>query len=390
VIPEFTWADPYDGLLARGGAHELGLVTQWTSTLGVNVLERRLADRPDELRRQLAQLDDALDAFPDSDAISRLNLPLPRHAEPAPPGAGTDAPAHVPAFIVAGWYDCFLQGSLDAYARARRDGTPVSLIVGPWSHDNQTRRVGEIDFGAAADAAAIDGADSLLDRELDWLGRQLEPHPTASEQSVLVFVTGADTWRRMPHWPPAAADTSWFLHDGGVLSSDAPEPEATGARLRTDPSSPVTTHGGAVLLSPQFPAGPYDQQQVEKRDDVLVYTSAPLALPLEVMGRVRVDLAGESTADVTDWVARLCDVAPDGVSRNITDGILRAHGAGAQEHRIDLWSTAHVFQPGHRIRLQVTGSCFPRWDLAPSGARRIVFHDPARRSRLVLPVVSRR
>ena len=403
VVPEFTWSDPYDGLITRGGANEVGLMTQWTLTLGVNVLERRFADRPAELRRRLAELNNALDELtgrtywelPPGETLRRLDLPLPRPDHPAPAGSGRTA---VPALIVAGWYDGFLQGSLDAYARARAEGTPVSLIVGPWSHDNQTDRVGETDFGDAADAAAIDRGGSLLERELDWLGRQLQrrtPGPAMAEpeQSVLVFVMGANAWRRIPAWPPAATDTSWFLHGRGGLSPDAPEPEpepdaASAADVfRNDPSSPVVTRGGAVLLPPDFPPGPFDQHQLEKRDDVLVYTSVPLREPLEVVGRVRLYVFGDSTAPVTDWVARLCDVDTDSVSRNITDGILRTHRADAGERLIDLWSTAHVFLPGHRIRLQVTASCFPRWDRG-AGARQTVYHDSARPSRLILPVVN--
>ncbi len=352
VVPEFTWDDPFDGLLARGGTKEIGLVTQWTLGLGVNVLERRFARRPGELRRALAQVDAAFAAFPSEDAIRELRLPLPRPR----PTEQADV-AGVPALIVAGWYDCFLQGSLDRYIRAHTNGTPVSLIVGPWAHGSQAHRV---------------CGDPLLDHELDWVLQQLGPETPAPEQYVLVYVTGADAWRRMPHWPPESAETSWFLHDGGVF-------------LR-DPDDPVVTHGGAVLLTQDFPAGPHDQRQVEEREDVLVYTSEPLKAPLEVIGRVRVYLTGESTAPVTDWVARLCDVDSDGVSRNISDGILRTHQPDAQEHVIDLWSIAHMFAAGHRIRLQVTGSCFPRWDLTPA-ARQTVHCDPARPSRLVLPIV---
>jgi len=376
VVPELTWHDPYDGLLARGGANEFGLVTQWTLTLGADVLERRFADRPSALHDAHAQLADARDAFPRDDAISRLALPRPR------PETAKPAAPKIPALIVAGWYDCFLQGALDAYAAARREGTPVSLIVGPWSHENQSSRIGEVDFGKAADAATIDGADSLLDRELDWLARRLGA--AAPTDPLLVFVMGRNTWRRIAQWPPAATDTPWFLHHGGRLSPDLPAPDAAPGVFRSDPDNPVTTHGGPLLLTADFPAGPHDQRQVEERDDVLVYTSDPLRAPLEIMGRVRLRLTAQSTAPVTDWVARLCDVDVDGVSRNITDGVLRTARADGQEHVIDLWSTAHVFLPGHRIRVQVTGSCFPRWDRV-FAAHQTVYHDAARPSALILP-----
>jgi len=143
-------------------------------------------------------------------------------------------------------------------------------------------------------------------------------------------------------------------------------------------------------MRPEFPAGSCDQRPVEERDDVLVHTSTPLPAPLEVIGRNRVRLVAESTAPSADWVARLCDVDTAGVSRNITAGIVRTgHGHPAREHVVDLWSTAHVFRPGHRIRVPVASSCFPRWNrnLSRPDARQSVYDDAARPSRIVLPVV---
>ncbi|HTE64494.1 MAG TPA: CocE/NonD family hydrolase, partial [Solirubrobacteraceae bacterium] len=142
------------------------------------------------------------------------------------------------------------------------------------------------------------------------------------------------------------------------------EPGEPAGAFTYDPADPVPTVGGHGVLSPGYPSGPFDQASVEARDDVLVYTSQPLRSELEVTGRVRVVLHAESTARSTDWVARLCDVHPDGRSINLCDGILRvadgAHRPG--RHEIDLWSTSNVFLPGHRLRVHVTSSSFPRWD----------------------------
>jgi putative CocE/NonD family hydrolase len=172
-----------------------------------------------------------------------------------------------------------------------------------------------------------------------------------------------------------------------VLSADPPAPNCPATEFRHSFDDPVPTRGGAVLLPPDFPAGSFDQREIEARADVLVFTGEPLPAPLEVIGRIRVHLVASSTAAMTDWVVRLCDVDRDGVSWNIADGILRVHGADqAAEHVIDLWSTAYVFRPGHRIRVQVTSSGFPRWDRAPD-ARQRVSHDAVRPSRVVLPVV---
>ena len=149
----------------------------------------------------------------------------------------------------------------------------------------------------------------------------------------------------------------------------------------------------------ELPTGPVDQASVEAREDVLVFTSAPLAEELEVTGRVRVVLHVESSAPSTDWVARLCDVRPDGRSLNLCDGIVRvAEGADApQQVEIDLWSTSNAFLPGHRLRVHVTSSSFPRWDrnlntgdqrsAQMEVARQRVHHDAERPSWVELPVV---
>jgi predicted acyl esterase len=346
AAPAFTWSDPYDGLVARGGACELGLVTQWSETL-------------------------------DSD--------VPRRPEEGRPIAT------LPTFTVAGWYDAFLQGSLDNYIDARARGQPTQLVVGPWSHNDQSGRIGRLDFGAAADSSSLDGSGSLRSRELDWLERYLMPHrpPRSAEPPILVFVMGVNQWRRLDEWPPAAKETSWYLRADGCLSVRPPGAHEPPDTFSFDPADPVPTLGGAILLTPDFPAGPLDQREIEDRPDVLVYTGEPLSVPLEVVGRVRVHVVAVSSAPSTDWVARLCDVDADGVSVNIVDGVLRVDDADPcpREHVIDLWSTAHVFLPGHRVRVQITSSSFPRWDRNLRGEQTI-YHDAARPSRIVLPLTA--
>jgi putative CocE/NonD family hydrolase len=175
----------------------------------------------------------------------------------------------------------------------------------------------------------------------------------------------------------------------------------------------VPTRGGALLMSPEYPAGPYDQRPVEERPDVLLFTSEPLEHDTEVTGPIRVELRAASSTPDTDFVARLCDVHPDGRSINLTDGIIRASyrdwGSGGDPspiepcrpycYDIDLWSTSNLFKTGHRIRLQVTSSCFPRWDRNPNTghpigvdaelavARQTVFHDRERPSHVLLPIL---
>jgi putative CocE/NonD family hydrolase len=225
---------------------------------------------------------------------------------------------------------------------------------------------------------------------------------------------GANVWRDLEEWPPRGArPTPLYLREGGLLSERTPGEERPD-RFDYDPADPVPTHGGALLMSPEYPAGPYDQRVIEARPDVLVFTSEPLQQDTEVTGPVTVSLWAASSAPDTDFVARLCDVHPDGRSINLTDGVVRARNrdwsSGAAPSPIepgrpycfdvDLWSTSNVFKAGHRIRLQVTSSCFPRWDRNPNTghspgadaelavAEQTVFHDRERPSHVLLPIVS--
>ena len=175
----------------------------------------------------------------------------------------------------------------------------------------------------------------------------------------------------------------------------------------------MITRGGALLLSPEYPPGPFDQQPTESREDVLVYTSGELKEDLEVTGPIKVHLWAVSSAPDTDFVARLVDVHDDGYAQNLTDGIIRARyrhfergetpsliePGKAYEYEIDLWATSNVFKAGHRIRLDVTSSNFPRWDRNPNTghdfgadtemvvAHQAILHDPEHASYIVLPIV---
>jgi putative CocE/NonD family hydrolase len=189
-----------------------------------------------------------------------------------------------------------------------------------------------------------------------------------------------------------------FLRSDGFLTVTEPAADEPPTAFTYDPGDPVPTVGGATVMSQAFPAGPRDQAAIEARDDVCVFTSAPLTQELEVTGRVRVVLHAQSSAPSTDWVARLCDVDPSGRSLDLCDGIVRVtHGAdGLARHEIDLWSTSNVFLVGHRIRVHVTSSSFPRWDrnlntgdqraATYQTAHQRVHHDTQQPSYIELPV----
>jgi putative CocE/NonD family hydrolase len=388
IAPSITWSEPLDGLFARGGALELGLTLPWTLEMGAEYLGR-LPISDEERRRRLDAL---LDDYDRLSSEGYWDLPvhdmalLHRHGVPDPgtiamlsnpevPSwcrvAGEHERVTVPTFHTACWHDIFVQAMLDNYAAMAALGRPARLLVGPWTHLAFTDPVGEQCFGIRARGldTVPDAPGDLRSLQLRWLRRYLTADAGGAEideePPVRIFVMGRNEWRDEQAWPLARARVErWHLGAGGALQPGAPSAEATPSDYTYDPADPVPTLGGQTVMAAQSPSGPFEQARIEARDDVLVFTSEPLQRDLEVTGRVRVVLHAESSAPSTDWVARLCDVHPDGRSYNLCDGIIRID-KGAEALRsveIDLWSTSNVFLAGHRIRVHVTSSSFPRWD----------------------------
>jgi putative CocE/NonD family hydrolase len=322
----------------------------------------------------------------------------------------------IPSLNMGGWYDIFLGDTIANYQCMRRQGAPARLIIGPWSHSALGGLVGERNFGTGAQASFLNLQMDLLGLHLRWFDHWLKGIDSGllQEPPVKIFVMGANAWRDEADWPLARArSVPFYLHAGGRLGPDGPWDEAPDVYMY-DPQDPVLTRGGALLLTPEFPSGPYDQQAIEARPDVLTYTTDVLGQDLEVTGPIAVHLWAVSSALDTDFVARLCDVFPDGRSINLTDGIIRARyrnaAAGeapsllepgqAYHYVIDLWATSNVFQAGHRIRLQITSSNFPRWDRNPNTghpfgadaelveAWQTILHDVEHPSHVLLPVVA--
>lgn len=421
ISPAMTWSEPLDGLFARGGAVELGLGLFWPLLMGLGDVRRRAEDESEARRRFDAVVRD----YDLLGAKGYWELPIQdggvsrRHGISDPGGigaletpevigwsrvAGSHEAVTVPSFHTAGWYDLFLQGTLDSYQAMARSGSDARLIVGPWTHLSFADPIGERGFGLAAgrDGFPSHHGRSWNELQLAWLRTHLDPacEEELPQAPVRIFVMGRNEWRDESTWPPPRAVTErWFLHQDRSLAPVPPETSGDSAEFVYDPASPVPTLGGHAIMLDGCPAGAVDQARIEGRGDVLVYTSAPLAEDLEVTGRIRVLLRAQSSAPSADWVARLCDVDPEGRSFNLCDGVIRvARDADAcRSHVIDLWSTSNVFLRGHRIRVQVTSSCFPRWDrnlgtgdrdcARHVRAHQRVVHDWENPSYIELPVV---
>ena len=319
------------------------------------------------------------------------------------------AEVDVPMLHVAGWFDVFLGGQLrafqgmQAHARSEAARRAQRLVVGPWVHgpaNTSQTQAGEVDFGPEA-------VFDLHAQRIRWYDHWLKDvaNGVMDGPPVLAFLMGANRWLELDSWPPAGVTyRPLFFHSGGAASFAAPSSDDERPDSFTyDPREPVPS----LILYPQL--GPKDHRPIEDR--VLTYTSSVLESDLSIAGPVTAVLHAASSAPDTDWVVRLCDVWPDGRSISVCDGILRARYRESMtqptlltpnqvyEFQVDLWSTAQVFKAGHRLRIHVTSSDFPRYDRnlntgGPFGteshstvARNTVFHDPMRPSHVVLPVL---
>jgi putative CocE/NonD family hydrolase len=370
IAPSITFRTVDDGFRSRGGARELGLTRAWGLGTGFEQIMRRHPD-PTEQRAALSDLVDAFDGMPGAtfDELPTGSDPfIERHGLPAPDiGAGAadvnrwQPDVEVPVLNVGGWFDIFLQGTLDNHAASERESR---LIVGPWNHIGFTPQQGDVNFGLASSGAAVDLGDSLNGLTFEWLRSSLMGEESGGEDPVRIFVMGANTWRSEKEWPPTrAVETKFYLTPDAGASVNPTVSSGETVQFVYAPADPVPTFGGATYL-PHVPAGSFDQVLIEQRDDVLVFTSDPLDEDLEVTGRVTASLHVSTDAPSTDWVVRLCDVHPDGRSFNVVDGIARVDHVPFEPSRVevDLWSTSMLFRAGHRLRFHVTSSCFPRWD----------------------------
>ncbi len=325
-------------------------------------------------------------------------------------------------FLIGGWYDIFLGNTLYSYQKLKEAGRAVRLLVGPWTHTNWSSMVGDRDFGMGAASSFLDLRWDITALHQQWFDNRLKGMdvPLCSEPPVKIFVMGENKWRLADDWPlPGTVFTPFYLHSGGHaalqdgdgrLSVELPLLEPTDHYIY-DPAEPVPTHGGNLLMAPLYKPGPLEQSMVEQRADVLVFTSEPLVAPLTVIGPITAKLWVSSDALDTDFVVRLVDVGPDGSAYNLADGIVRMRYRNGPESPtlikpgttyeiyVDCFATANVFQIGHRIRVQVTSSCFPRWNRNLNTgasnettaeficARQAVFHDGFHPSHVVLPII---
>jgi len=321
----------------------------------------------------------------------------------------------IPSFNVTGWYEGQLKGQIQNYLHvAKAAPAKHMLVVGPWLHSvNRHRVVGERDGGPDA----IIDLDGLRDRWLD--ARMLGAEPPALPH-VLYFLPVKNEWRAAAAWPiPGTQFAKFYLESGGkantlfgdgLLRQDRPG-AGPADQFSYDPANPVPSVTSRTAgARGGLPTGPVDHRAVETRADVLVYTSAPLATGMEVTGPVSAVLYFATDVDDTDLAVKLLDVAPDGRSLNIAEGIARAKYRTSYSDpepvlpgrvyplTVELFPTSTFFEAGHRIRIEVAGSDFPNFARnlntmnSDTGtetriARTRIEHSAAHPSHIVIPIV---
>jgi putative CocE/NonD family hydrolase len=437
IAPNVTASNYHDGWTYQGGAFEQWFDQNWTSQLAQNTLQRRIDENTNAL---LGTSTLPLANYP---VFNFGQLPADAQLTAAIAPYYLDWLAHpdyddywkqwsieehfsniaVPMLQVGGWYDIFNGGTLRNYMGAKAHGstdaarTQQHLLIEIGGHAGFGRRIGDVDFGPHATENGY--TDVILDW-YDFLFKNIR-NEFATDKPVKVFVMGANEYRQEDDWPPPQAQrTKYFLHSGGKanslrgdgsLSATTPKSEPSDAYVYNPASAAPTVGGPLCCDANHMEPGPRDQRSVENRDDVLVYSTGPLARDLEVTGPVTADLFIKSSAVDTDFTAKLVDVAPDGFAQDLTEGILRMRYRASPEHAalmnpgqiyeisIDLWATSNVFLHGHLLRLEISSSNFPRFDRNLNTGEEIKFartfvaatntilHDAQHPSALVLPVM---
>lgn len=450
MVPQAAGASArYFGMI-NGGAYEIGSGAPWFRQHGAKHSAKADASLP---REASVAASEASGAQPEADVgsltemwrtLPTLEMQQRAGAAPSdwrdflshPPGdpwwdrfgfVKPEDSLDTPALHVSSWYDPSVAETLGLFNQMRANASSARgrehqfVIISPTGHCASELATERTLVGARDVGDARLGYHDIYLRWFDYWLKGID-NGVVRMPKVQIYVMGRNAWRGESEWPLARTLwTKYYLHSGGrangrlgdgSLSTAAPGDEPPD-EFGYDPRTPVPTLGGAICCTGGAAAEPgsFDQSEIEMRNDVLVYTSAVLPEGLEVTGPLRVFLQVGSSAPDTDFTAKLVDVHPDGSAYNIQEGILRARYrkgydspsplvAGAVHAiTIDLQATSNYFAPGHRLRLEVSSSNFPRFDrnmntggrnvdeVEPVVARNTVHHSRIHASYILLPVI---
>jgi uncharacterized protein len=432
IFPYVTAAEYYEGWTYQGGALMQWFASSWTSGLALDTLQKKTS--------ALTRSKEWVEKLPVNDY--RL-LNLPTIADVAP--YFRDWVAHetndefwraikisdhygkmnIKALHSGGWHDIFSGGSIRNFIDLRKHAPTAEarsgqrLLMGPWAHANTSSegKIGDVTFGKQA----VLDMNATIVKWYDYVikGKQNE---FATGAPVKIFVMGDNVWRAEQEFPLARTEyKKYYLHSGkgantaggdGVISTVLPKTEKPDT-FEYDPANPVPTIGGRLCCGAGFPPGPFDQRPNEGRPDVLVYSTPPLDGDVEVTGFLTAELYASTSAADTDFTAMIVDVDPSGYARYLGDGIVRARyrtstakaepivAGKIYKYTIDLWATSNVFKVGHRIRVYISSSNFPRFNrnlntgektlgaTRMEKARQTIYHDAEYPSAIILPIIPR-
>lgn len=415
IVPISGWLQD-DGQIMHGGANHIMLSLPW------------ILHEESQTNRSIADvdLDEMFEYLPLIDVFSSMGIESKIWNEEfdfSHLDAYSARDIQIPALHITAWNDFVHGAALSVYAQAK-EGPGASyqkLMVGPWAHDQwwtTYTEVGDEDFGPASAM----GRERLMKLTLDWfnstMGSRSEDIPEWPD--VRLFVMGANEWKDYGTWPPSqvryrklfiGSETGANSSAGNGYMSAAPPPKRGYDTYLFDPMNPVPTYGGANMHFFLHLVGVKDQREIEERDDVLVYTTEPLESDMEIAGPIRAVLYVATEGKDTDFTAKLVQVRPNGYARIIEEGIIRASYRNGMDERellvpgevyrltVELGSTAIRIPQGHRLRVEVSSSNFPKFDRNPNTGEdplrasvlekvtQTVYHGGDYPSHIVLPVV---
>jgi len=429
MVPAMAGSDVYDGKLYKNGAFALALNLSWLLFVGKGEAARRQeAAWHQKLTRALSNIKAEYALFPENISELELEEKFPflqawlenvernGYWKAVSAKESYEQISHVPALHIGGWYDVFIDGTIENFKHlSKRAASNHYLRIAPWYHMPWSQYVGELDFGREA-------RNHIDEMQIKWFDFWLKDDKSAwaEEPPVQYFLTGANHWQNGDRWPPEkAAILQYYLHSERGANSISGDGLLTATVQKQgdpdiyvyQPGISMPALGGKSGADPVLtPMGPKNQQPIEIRNDLLIYTSEPLDQDLKIAGEVSAVLYAATTADDTDFVIKIMDVSPDGRAYNLGEGIVRAsrqqegskpaavRPGSVGVYTISAGHIAHVFKQGHAVRLHVTSSLFPTYlphsnSFNSSKARtatQLIYHDEVCPSHIKLPVIPKK
>lgn len=432
IFPYVTASEYYDGWTYQSGALMQWFASSWTSGLAEDTLRKKTGaqTRSKDWVGRLPIEDYRLINLPTAQEVAPYFRDWVEHERDDEYWRRWKISDHysqmnIKALHAGGWHDIFLKGSIKNFVEMRKSAATQEardgqrLLVGPWAHaaTSPEGKIGDVVFGKQA----VLDMNATIAKWGDFALKGIK-NEFAGDAPVRIFVMGDNVWRDEKEFPIARTEyTKYYFHSNkganstggdGALSTKLPGKEKPDT-YRYDPQNPAPTIGGRLCCGAAIQPGPFDQRPNESRQDVLVFSTPPLERDVEVTGYITAELYASTSAPDTDFTAMIVDVDPSGYARFLTDGVVRARYRNSTEraepvepgkvykYTVDLWATSNVFKAGHKIRVYISSSNFPRFSRNLNTgeaalratkmvkANQTIYHDADHPSAIVLPVIPR-